>query len=434
MDSDPIRSHGPTIKVLTREIADTDDPRIKRIVAMVDAMISRGPADQLIMPLRRRLATLRPPHPLRFTRLMFYPLGRLIVPPTRWRPGQQAIPRTALIPMAEHVRLAMGTEAATIESEIAGRTTADTELIARLGRSLWPAAARILNDPAIPETWDATELGEVAYRPLAGIVAALLAEAPALDTLCAETATGLLPPGAGTVMALLIRVAKMNQTALPIKIMLLLDRLPQVASLLPRAREGQEAATIQAAMEVAIDLLLGQFDQPAGVAEARIAAGTLADAGAAVSRIATLLAHLETPNVKPRRRDRLRAVRQRLDAACKARFMSALQDDLVASLQHRDVRVFPLDITAIEATARGLRVLETEARAVGSGATYDLLLRKAVEAIKGNAMQDRLTLVDQIRLVEILGGSDAALAMLDQSSQDKEGSADPHMDSCSRPA
>jgi len=29
-------------------------------------------------------------------------------------------------------------------------------------------------------------------------------------------------------------------------------------------------------------------------------------------------------------------------------------------------------------------------------------------------MQDRLTLVDQLRLVEILSGSDAALAMLDQ--------------------
>jgi hypothetical protein len=416
MDSGPIQSGAPAIKVLTREIADADEPRIKRIVAMVDAMVSRGPVDQIIVPLRPRLATLRPPHPLRFTRLMFHPLGRLIVPPTRWRPGQQAIPRTALIPMAEHVRLAMGAEAAAIESEIAGRTTADAEMIARLGRSLWPAAARILAEPPIPESWGATELGEVAYRPLAGIIATLLAEAPALDTLCAETATGLLPPGAGAVMALLIRVAKMNLAALPIKIMLLLDRLPQVASLLPRAREGQEAATIQAAMEVAIDLLLGQFDQPAGVAEARISAGTLADAGAAVSRIATLLVHLETPNIKPRRRDRLRAVRQRLDAACKARFVSALQDDLLAPLQHRDVRLFPADIAALEATARGLRVLETEARAVGSGTTYDLVLRKAVEAIKDNTMQDRLTLVDQVRLVEILCGSDAALAMLDQSS------------------
>jgi hypothetical protein len=434
MDSDPLQSRAPAIKVLTREIADADDPRIKRIVAMVDAMISRGPADQLIVPLRRRLATLRPPHPLRFTRLIFYPLGRLIVPPTRWRPGQQAIPRTALIPMAEHVRLGMGAEATSIELEIAGRTTADTELIARTGRSLWPAAARILADPAIPEAWDATELGEVAYRPLADVIAALLAESPTLDTLCAETATGLLPPGAEVVVALLSRIAKMNQAALPIMITLLLDRLPQSASLLPRAREGQEAATMQAAMEVAVDLLLGQFDQPAGIAEARIAAGTLADAGASVSRIATLLAHLETPNIKPKRRDRLRVVRQRLDAACKARFVSALQDDLLAPLQHRDVRLFPTDITALEAAARGLRVLETEARAVGSGATYDLLLRKAVEAIKDNTMQDRLTLVDQLRLVEILNGSDAALAMLDQSSRDKEGSADPRMDSGSQPA
>jgi hypothetical protein len=63
-----------------------------------------------------------------------------------------------------------------------------------------------------------------------------------------------------------------------------------------------------------------------------------------------------------------------------------------------------------------LRVLEVGARLAGSGATYDLLLGKAAEAIKGNAMRDRLTLVDQVRLVEILSGSDAALAMLDQAS------------------
>jgi len=407
----------PAIRSLTRAIADAEDPRVKRIVAMVDAMINRGPADQLIAPLRPRLAMLRPPHPLRFTRLMFHPLGRLIVPPTSWRPNQPAIPRTALIPMAEHVRQALGADATAIEAEIVGHTTADTLVIARIGRSLWPAAARVLANTAMPESWDATELGRAVYQPLAGIVSALLAEAPALDTLCAETATGLLPPTAGIVAAILSRVAKTSPAALPIMITLLLDRLPQVAGLLPQAREGHEAAAIQAAMEVAADLLLGQLEQPAGIAETRIAAGTLADAGAVVGRIASLLAHLENPNTKTRRRDRLRAVRRRLDAGCKARFVAALQDDLLTPLQHPRNPLTAADVIALEAAARGLRVLETEARVVGSGPTYDLLLRKAVEAIRDSVMRDRLALVDQLRLVEILSGPDVALAMLDQASE-----------------
>jgi hypothetical protein len=403
----------PAIQAVTRTLREAEDPRIMRVVAMVDAMISRGPADQLIAPIRPRLAILRPPRPLRFARLMFHPLDRLIVPPARWRPGRPVLPRTALRTMAEHVRLAMGVVATRIEAEIAGRTTADTVLIARLGRSLWPAAAAILADKAIPDDWDTTALGAAAYRPLADSAAVLLAEAPALDALCSDSVADLLPPTAETIAALLGRVAKSNRAALPMMLTLLLDRLPEAAALLPTARKGSHAAAIQAATDEAADFLLGQLDQPAGGIETRVAAGTLADAAAAAGRIATLLVHLETPTAKPQRRDRLRAMRQRLNAGCKARFVSALQDELLAPLQHGGATSDPVDIAALEAAARGLRVLESEARAVGGGSTYDLLLGKAAEAIKGNAMRDRLAPVEQIRLVEILSGSDAALAMFD---------------------
>jgi hypothetical protein len=411
----------PALQAPSRKMMDAADPRVMRALAMADAMISHGPAEPsaaepFIVPMRQRLTTLRPPQPLRFTRLMFHPLDRLIVPAARWQPGQPAIPRQALMPMARHVRLAMGAEATAIDAGIVGRTTADTELIARLGRSLWPAAARALATTATPKTWKAAKLGEAAYRPLASIVATLLTEAAALDTLCLETATGLLPPTAEIVTALLGRVAKMNPAALSMMITLLLDRLPEAAGLLPQARDGQAAAAIQAAMDKAADLLLGQLGQLAGGTEARIAAGTLAEAGATASRIATLLTHLETPTVEPRRRDRLRAVRRRLNAGCKARFVSALQADLLAPLQHTGPPLTPADITALEAAARGLRVLENGARLAGSGSTYDLLLGKAAEAIKGNAMRDRLSLTDQVRLVEILSGSDAALALLDRAS------------------
>jgi hypothetical protein len=72
----------------------------------------------------------------------------------------------------------------------------------------------------------------------------------------------------------------------------------------------------------------------------------------------------------------------------------------------------PGAIRDLETVARGLRTLGLEARAVGSGATYDLLLRNAAETVKDSTMRDRLTLVDQIRLVEVLAGPDAALDLL----------------------
>jgi hypothetical protein len=100
-----VQLRDPAVRALTGEIAGAGDHQIMRIVAMVDAMTSRGVADAVIAPLRHRLTRLRPPRPLRFGRLMFHPLDPLIVPAAHWRPGRQAIPRTALMAMAEHVRL-----------------------------------------------------------------------------------------------------------------------------------------------------------------------------------------------------------------------------------------------------------------------------------------------------------------------------------------
>jgi hypothetical protein len=409
----PIPSPHPVGPALSRDIAQARDPQIMRIVAMVDAMTNRGSADHLVAPLRRRLAVLRPPRPLRFVRLIVHPLALLIVPAARWRFGQPAIPRTAIMPMAEHVRLAMGPAATEIEAEIRGHTDADTDLIARLGRSLWPAAADILAGAAIPETWGTTALGEAMYRPLADVMAALLHEAAALDTLCAATATGLLPPEPEAIAAILIRVAKANLTTLPMMIALLLGRLPQAAGLLPQMHSRAEAAAMDAAVDQAADILLRQFDQKGGT-DTCIARGALSDAGASTRRFATLLDHLEAADPKPQQRARLRSMRRRLDADCKARFVSGLQDEFLTPLQDLGSTVSPQDVTTLEAAARGLRMLETEARAIGSGSTYDLLLGKAAEAIKDGAMRDTLTPIDRLRLVEILAGPEAALAMLDE--------------------
>lgn len=110
----------------------------------------------------------------------------------------------------------------------------------------------------------------------------------------------------------------------------------------------------------------------------------------------------------------MQAIRERLDASCKARFIAGLQDEVLTPMLHLGTGSNPAVIPAIETAARGLRILEMAARAVGSGGVYDRLLAEATEAVKADIMRDKLTLVDQVRLVEILKGSDAALAMLEQ--------------------
>lgn len=400
--------NAPGLRALNREIADAPDPHVVRIVATVDAMASRGSADALIAPLRPRLATLRPPRPLRFARLLFHPLDALIVPAARWRPDQNSIPRTAIAPMAEHVRIAMGADAAAIEARIQHRTTADTDIVARGGAILWPAASRILSASATPDTWERTELGPAVYSSLAACITALLGQAGALETMAAGTANGLLPPDEQRIAAILTGVAASHLPALPMMIALLLARVPESAAALPQAHSGATGVAVQAALDQAAERLLLQLDEDAGI-EARIGSGSLRDAGVAAGWTASLLRQLDTGAANPRRRTHIQAIRKKLDADCKARFAAGLEHELLAPLNDPA----PLAVQALEATARSLRALETEARTIGSGTTYDRLLNKAAEAIGVRAMEGGMDLVDQMRLVEILSGPEAAMALLE---------------------
>jgi hypothetical protein len=398
----------PKLRALHKEIAEAPDAHIVRIVATVDAMASRGPADALIAPLRLRLGTLRPPRPLRFARLMFHPLDPLIVPAARWRPGQNAIPRTALAPIADHVRQAMGERATAIEGRLAGHTTADLDLIAACGSQVWPAVPQVLSDGKVPDAWETTGLGPAIYPPLASAIAVLLGQAAALEALATATAHGLLPPNPQRIEAMLAAVTATHLPALPMMVALLLARVPEAASVLPTAHSGATGAAVQAALGQAAGRLLQQLDEDDG-AEVRIGSGSLGDAGASAGRIAALLGQLDAASANPRQRLRIQAIRKKLDASCKARFGAGLELELLIPLNQAE----PAAMHALETAARGLRVLETEGRQMGSGATYDLLLHKAAEAIGSPAMRERLARVDQVRLVEILSGPDAALAILE---------------------
>jgi hypothetical protein len=400
-----------SMKALRGEIVGASDSQILRIVATVDAMVARGPADALIAPLRQRLSMLRPPRRLRFGRLLFHPLDSLIVAAPRWRPGEDAIPRTALVAMTEHIRRAMPGQADAIEHETVGHTEGETDLVTRLGRAIWPAAAGICRSEALPETWYRSGLTDTMYRPLASCIAALLDEAASLEAVCAETANGLLPVNEEAVTAILERVANANQAALPMLIALLLMRLPEVATKLLAMAAGSRGAPMKAAMERVVDRVLQQLNLEGGT-EDLITIGTLADAGAAASHIKTLLSQLDTPSNKPLRREQLRMIRQRLGASCQARFTAGLEGELLGPLQHLADCPDDAAIRGLETAARGLRVLEIEGRGVGSGSAYDVLLRRATEAIRGSVVGSQLAIVDQIRLVELLSGPEAALEML----------------------
>ena len=407
------RSSNPAIREVSRGLAAARDQQILQVVAMVDAMPSRGPADQLIAPLRSRLARLGPPRPLRFARLLFLPLDSLIVPAAHWRQEQPTIPRTIIPVLAASVEAAMGLMGQKVASMIEGHTTRDHEVVKEAGGLLWRRAARMLLDAPLPEGWETTGLGAHVHKPLSRRIGALLFQAERLRDMTADAAQGLAPPEVTAVQALLVDAIGYDPDVQPMLIALLVARIPECVPLLARVATllgERSGALLRLAGEQAADVLLDQLGAPGG-AEGHLGGQDLAEAGATVRRLTLLLGALEGETSTPDRRDRLNDLRGRIKSGCESLFTERLVTDLLEPLRACSPDSGPEAGWELETAARGLRALETEARRTGGEKTYDRLLAQAADTVREIMDQGGLERVEGLRLLEIVAGPEAALTL-----------------------
>ncbi len=451
------RSANPAIREVARGLASARDEQIMQVVAMVDAMPNRGPADQLIAPLRARLARLRPPRPLRFARLLFLPLDPLIVPAARWRVEQPTIPRTVIpvlaaaieatldltIPPGAHPggttetdprngnpgvddpgrgnprstnmtggSVAPGGPYRTVAALIEGCTTEDTAVVDAAGATLWARAGAWLLDAPVPQGWDTTGLSVQVYKPLTRRIGALLEQADRLRRMTADAAHGLVPPEANAVQALLTDAIAREPEVQPMLITLLMARIPECGPVLLRVATmlgNRGGMLLRHAGEAAADTLLDQLEAPGG-AEAHLGGQNLAETGAAVRRLTALVGALDGEALSPDRRQRLKDVRARIRTGCELLFTERLTTDLLEPLRAHGPASGPEAGWDLETAARGLRALETEARRAGGEKTYDTLLGQAADAVREITAQGGLERVEGMRLMEIVAGPEAALA------------------------
>ena len=399
---------------LNRELTGARDSQIARVVAMVDALPERGAADHLIAPLRQRLAQLRPARPMRFCRLLFTPFDPVIVPGPKWRPGSPTIPRTALEPIAEAVRAQLGPAATEIEALIAGRTTADTAIIAQAGALLWPLAAGILaHAEAPPPDWEETGLPDAAHGALARAVAAVLAQSSELHNLVEQVTHGarLRPEDA---LRILDTRSGHTPDAWGMTLAILLSRLPQADAVLRAATSNGligPNSVMRAAADQAIDVVLGGLETQGGAA-GPVAGCELSEAGAEVTRILALLQGLDSDKLGGERRRRVHELRQRVDESCRSRFEAGLAGEFVAPLMLLRPGADPAEVTRLEHIARDLRKLEAASRKLNPRNGLDAQLQRAAGEIGDMQPGGALELSDRVRLVEILAGPDAAFALL----------------------
>jgi hypothetical protein len=404
---------------LQRGLAAAPDAQIAKVVAMVDALDARGVADDVIAPLRPRLAQMRPRRPLRLCRLLFLPLDPLIVPAAAWQPDHPTIPRTALMPMCEVVVAGLGAEARAIDDMMRGRAVEDNDITHAAGGLLWPAAARILADAALPPSvWHKTSMSPDAWLVLSRPVAGLLSFTDKLHALFAELEIGVVLH-TEALIPLVACAAQHGLETLSMLAALVLARAPEARKLLIRAGRvlGQDGeARMRVAATRAIETLLARLDRASGV-ESLVRSAGLANAGLEVRRIMQLVECVRASQ-EPSLQARLHELLQRLDAICRRRFGAAIKVEFADLLVQLGNEPEPAAFNLVEDAARGLHDLKQEASRIGNPDAYDALLQQAASLVKAAESQGALSLVDRVRLVEILLGPEEALAILEAEQPD----------------
>ena len=397
------------IKLLQNDLLGARDQQILRVVAMVDSMPQRGEADGVIAPLRARLAVLRPSRKLNFTRLLFQPMDRLIVAPAKWKREALTVPRSALAPLGRAVRAALSARAVALDVELERLGPDDDAAVSRLGPELWTAGAEVLVDAPAPADWtEATGLQEADYQAIRAVAFPLLARAARLNELLhggsadskaqrrdiEELLVAAVPDGTAGFAGLVTLLAAGMPRA---------DYVFMVADdVVGRQADPELRLAVDRAMDATIDAIDVQFT---GLAR-------LDNAVDALRRAAITIEDLETQcGQRVSRKARLGQLRQTIDGESRAFFGQALEGQLLHPAQTiseaDDTQIF-----ALEAAAREVRRFETTARRLGGAEHYDRTIKSALTSLKPQPGEEMQTVIDRMRLIEILRGPEAAMAMV----------------------
>ncbi len=400
------------VKSVRHQLLDADDAKIGRVMALLDNTGDAATSEALLAPLRPRLAALKPARPLRFARLLFHPLDRLIVPPRTWRPGGATVPRTVIGPIADVVRAGLGDGAAVIEARVAGHKTDASDLIDEAGAALWQQAASVLDGAERPPAWSKTGLEPALYPILAKAVAAVLRRSATFRLLVRDVDQGAAEVDEAALRPLVEGLERETAEGCAMFTSLVLLQLPAAAALLGRMLSRLEPSArlrVNKSLDQALEHVLSHMEAPSGSIR-EVGHAELAQAGTDMRRIVTLFETLEENGMAPQHRQRIRSIRGQLGQACQARFADSLQREIMGPLPSALAQDGGGQQRQLEAATRNLRALERAARKLGGARTYDQLLSGAAENLRTMPHTGPLSLARRVRLIEILAGPEAAEA------------------------
>lgn len=378
------------------------DTVLRQVVAVLDAVPSRALLDPIIESARPRLKLLRPPRPLTFARILFLPFDGALVPMADWRPGSSKFPRTALMPLAEALRSAMGSAAEEISANLGGRNFFDVLQVDQAGRRLWAEAAELAPSLSFPQGMPEAGLSAAQCNELLGLAAGMWRHAEGIWEAKLAAFSG---PSPELVSAALKGPAQEGQALFSMALASLLHQAPSPGSVL---------ATAARLSPIAGSIADDKLDELAKLPVISLPFEDPVRAAHMAEEEVTLLKELETapPGRQSDRRSVTQPLLRRIGEACAATAQKISERQLLPALKDPNGRRRAAVVVNIEHLARSVRRLELAGRRAGAVEGFDQLgllhrqrLKAILNALDGGGLQRH----DVLRIAEILLGAERTL-------------------------
>ena len=411
---------------LDRDMSQASDEQLLRVVGLIDTLDRRGQVDRVLEPVRARLALLRPPRPLTLGRVLILPFEDLLVPPDEAWPGRRCFSRAHLAPLVEQVASGLpGATASRLRSLADGHSMISGDVVREIGATLWPTAAAIAQGSV-----DSADMAGGLRDQLAGIWP-LLALGPTLIPIIWQ-----LPPrpmsglgrGAQERLVELARAAApLGEAALQSVLELLLARAASPLVVLEPLRGADVGLPPRDR-----DAMLGRL-VCRRVADMREMASRLAGPPAAGGRpnanaLLRLVADLDALESKwplpTGERALLGEIRRSVSTVVGVGIETAVRQEILGQLDAlaRPEGLSDDRVEGLEEAARHTRRLGIAGAKLGLAATPDSLLSRFLPSLQetirarrpGGMARHPSRLLDQVRIVEILFGAEAAMQLYNE--------------------
>lgn len=421
-----------------RSLRQASDRQLVRVMGFIDRLPSRRMVEDMVERVRSRLALVRPSRPLTRSRVLFLPLQDLLADPAPAVGNPWLVPRPMLHVIDTLVRRGLPEPAAAALAALPPdhtpeRTMDDADAVAQVGEILWPAAAAalrgfLLHGGAPVPGW------EEGYRKRLDGVVQIYENAQDITPLLAQ----LPPRSAGTMtgeqetvaLALLYSMRHVSDTVFRYCTTMLMRRTAEPSRIfrllldndLDLPADQRDRLLAEAALECLSEI--DSMNEDVGAQDSR-SVQTAADT---TVRLVSLIESLENApaGVKLDART-LSATKARASKTIVRTFENSLGGEMRRTVGDLASRPDTTDeeIATAEAVARSTRKIEMAGERLGLsrhlegvldrefGAYRTLLLDKLRQSRAGKGGGAGVSaIMDELRLIEILFGADAAMAII----------------------